>query len=370
VARLPHKDRAIRILRETLAASGSVDVGRHTGRTLGDRYIVGSLLGAGGMGEVYRGQHRRTGRPVAIKILHPHLVENDTLLARFGREAQITGRLGSDHIVEILDIDEDDGQPFLVLELLEGEDLAACIGREGAQPLAVVTEWIAQIAAGLEVAHRAGVIHRDLKPGNVFLCRRAGKPVVKVLDFGISKIQADVTAVTQELALIGTPSFMAPEQATGQATEVGTRTDIFALGGIAYFALTGERPFQASSVPALLRRICDEEPVPVTELRPELGPAVADVLAVALAKYPEQRYASVTEFAAALRQAAAGESVDALAARAAAIHRGAAASRSVVVPRSGGTAIPGAQDVPAGGTLTASRERPIPAEAGVIEPED
>jgi hypothetical protein len=345
VARLRHKDRAIRILRETLAASGAGEVGRHTGRTLRDTYAVETRLGTGGMGEVYRGQHLRTRRPVALKILHPHLVEDPALLARFRREAEITGRLGSEHIVEILDIDEDDGVPFLVLELLEGEDLADRVAREGPQPLAVVADWVGQIAEGLEVAHRAGVVHRDLKPENIYVCPRPDGDVLKVLDFGISKIRADVTAITQELALIGTPDFMSPEQATGLAWEVDARTDVFALGGLAYFALTGARPFQATSIPALLRRICDEEPVPVAELRPELPAAVTDALTVALAKRAGQRLGSVSELAAALRRAADGVPDAELAARARAVTRGRPASRSVVTPVAPAAAVADTLDV-------------------------
>jgi tRNA A-37 threonylcarbamoyl transferase component Bud32 len=329
VARLRHKERAIRILREALAASESGKLGRHTGRVLNDTYAVGSLIAAGGMGEVYRGHHQRTRRAVAIKILHPHLVDDELLLRRFRREAEITGTLGSRNIVEVIDVDIDDGQPYLVLELLEGEDLMARIAG-GPLPPALVADLVDQLADGLAVAHEAGVVHRDLKPENVFLVRDPAGLLVKILDFGVSKIRSNATAITQEVALLGTPDFMAPEQAVGITEEVGPAADIFALGGIVYCALSGRRPFAGASVPAVLRRICDEEPFPLLELRPEVPLALEQVLAIAMAKEPGQRYATVRELAADLRAALDGTAGEALARRAAGVRRGRPASRSAV----------------------------------------
>jgi tRNA A-37 threonylcarbamoyl transferase component Bud32 len=329
VARLRHKDRAIRILREALAASEAGALGRHTGRILSGTYQVGGLIAAGGMGEVYRGHHQRTRRPVAIKLLHPHLVDDALLLRRFRREAEITATLGSRNIVEVIDVDIDDGHPYLVLELLEGEDLMARIAR-APLPLELVGEVVDQLADGLAVAHEAGVVHRDLKPENVFLAGDPAGLVVKILDFGVSKIRTSATAITQEVALLGTPDFMAPEQAVGVTDEVGPAADIFATGGIVYCALTGRRPFTGASVPAVLRRICDEEPVPVRELRPEVPEAVEQVLAIAMAKDPAQRYTSARELAADLRAASTGAAGAELAQRAAAVRRAAPASRSVV----------------------------------------
>ncbi len=327
VLRLRHRERAIRILREALAAGEGGEAGRHTGRTLKDTYLVGSLIGRGGMGEVYRGRHRRTRREVAIKMLHPHLLDDSMLLARFRREAEVTGALGSEHIVEILDIDAEDDQPYLVLELLEGESLEDRITREGPLPLPMVADVVTQIARGVEVAHRAGVIHRDLKPANVFLTPREDGDHVKILDFGVSKIRGDATALTQEVALLGTPDFMSPEQARGSTEEHAATTDVFALGGIAYSALTGTRPFVAPSVPALLRCICDEAPVPADQLRPDLPRGALAVLTIAMAKRLDQRYDSVTEMAEDLAAALAGEIDPALERRAAAVDAGAPSSR-------------------------------------------
>lgn len=332
MVRLRHKDSAIRILRETLAATESGKVGRHTGRTLRDTYAVGALIGVGGMGEVYRGQHQRTRRAVAIKLLHPHLVDDPVLLARFRREAEIAGSVDSAHVVEVIDADIDDGQPFLVLELLDGDSLGALVARHGALDPARCAEIIEQVAVGLTAAHEAQVVHRDLKPENIVLVSAEGPPMVKILDFGISKIRGNATAITNEVAILGTPDFMSPEQAIGQTDEVDHRSDIFSLGALIYFALSGQRPFHASSVPAMLRRICDEEPPLLDTRLRESGPAarqLAAVVGIAMAKRASQRYASARELAAHLTQASTGTLPSEVLARFEALDRAHPASHSV-----------------------------------------
>jgi len=328
VGRLQNKELAIRILREHLAAVEPGNVGRYTGRTLADTYELGRLLGTGGMGEVYQGKHRRTRRDVAVKLLHPQLLDDPSLLRRFRREAEITGSLGSEHIVEIIDIDQDGDQPFIVLELLRGRSLAERIATEGRLAAAEVANLLEQAARGLQVAHDAGVVHRDLKPANLFLVERDSGEVLKILDFGVSKIQGQATAITRELALLGTPDYMSPEQTVGVADEVGHQADVFALGSIAYHALTGTKPFVASSIPALLRRICDEEPVELTEVRPDVPADVAAVIALAMAKQPNERYDSVTELARDFRAAVTGHLPEAVRSRAAAVHRASPSSRT------------------------------------------
>jgi serine/threonine-protein kinase len=332
VARLRHRERAIQILRESLAASEAGKLGRHTGRTLKDTYVLGGLLGIGGMGEVYRARHRRTRRAVAVKLLHAHLTDDPVLLARFRREAEIAGAVGNDHIVEVLDVDVDDGQPFMVLELLEGENLRDRVDRAGPLPLELAAVVCAPLGAGLEAAHGAGVVHRDLKPENIILVPGKDGPRLKILDFGVSKIRGNATALTGEISLLGTPDFMSPEQALGQTDEVDAGTDVFASGGVLYHALTGHRPFFGTSVPALLRSICDEAPIPLARLRPDLGERAAPlaaVLAIAMAKPAAQRYRSVAELAADLRLAVDGGLPAATLARAAAVEGGRPSNRSV-----------------------------------------
>jgi hypothetical protein len=321
VARLSHKEHALRLLRENLAAIDPARMGVHSGRTLRGRYELRRVLGAGGMGEVYEGRHTGTGRRVAVKMLHRHLAQSGELVARFRREAEVTGALGSAHVVQILDVDEDDGQPFLVLEYLDGESLGARLTRGGAMPPAEVAEVIAQVAEGIDAAHAAGIVHRDLKPDNVFLAVGDEGVVAKILDFGISKIQGDATAITREIALLGTPDFMAPEQTRGDG-QVGPAADRFALGAIAYTALTGVRPFAAGTIPNVLRSIVEDEPVPATERVPSLPRALDDALAIAMAKRPGERFATGAELARALGAAARGDELPDLASRARTISRG------------------------------------------------
>jgi serine/threonine-protein kinase len=191
-----------------------------------------------------------------------------------------------------------------------------------------------QIGRGLAAAHEHGVVHRDLKPENVYLCHRDdGTLLVKILDFGVSKVRDQATAITREVALLGTPDYMSPEQAVGLTDEVDERSDLFSLGGIVYAALTGRAPFVAASMPAQLRRICDEEPVPIAELRPDVPPGVVAVVAIAMAKRPEQRYPTASELAGDLSRAIGGALPDEVLARAAAVSRGRPATRDAVTPR-------------------------------------
>ena len=328
MARLLHRERTIRVLRANLAAVAPGQLGQHTGRTLCGRYELDRLLGSGGMGEVYRGIHLGTRRRVAVKVLRARPEDDPTLLARFRREAHITAALGSPHIVEIVDIDQDDELPFIAFELLEGQSLEERLA-QGPLALEEVASLVSQAARGLQVAHEAGVVHRDLKPANLFLARQGEQEVLKILDFGISKTLGQSTVVTADLSILGTPGFMAPEQAMGMTGELDHRADVFALGAIAYSAITGARPFEAPSIPALLRQICVEEPPPLPSLRPEAGEAVADVVAIAMAKRREERYGSVEELARDLVAAVRGELPDSVRQRARALHRGKPCSRTV-----------------------------------------
>jgi serine/threonine-protein kinase len=255
------------------------------------------------MGSVYLAQHLRLpGKQVAVKVLRggDHLTQE--MLARFRREAEIASRLGHPNIVEVLDYDAlDDGAPFLVLEYLRGESLASRLER-GRLPLDEVFSFTRQMGSALQAAHGAGVVHRDLKPANVFLVPTDSGGVVadrvKLLDFGISKVLNSETVQTQESTIIGTPQYMAPEQAMGKNREIDARTDIFALGCIVYEMMTGKPVFGVGSFAQMIFRVVYEPPEPLSPLCPEASPQTVAAVERALAKNPADRYPDVASFVA------------------------------------------------------------------------
>ena len=256
------------------------------------------------MGVVYEARHARTGSRVAVKVLNHKEADNPELQARFEREAMLGSRLGHEHIVQVIDFQStDQGFPYLVMELLEGEDLRRRLRRDGPMSLVKAASITRQVALALCAAHDEGVIHRDLKPENIFLARRnAGGEVIKVLDFGLSKVMLSVTMATQEGQVLGTPNFMSPEQARGRNQEVDPRTDIFALGLVLYNMLSGQMPFSAENLPTLLYKVVHEQPRPLCEFRGDLPPALMDLVDRATAKEKEDRHASADELLADLTQ--------------------------------------------------------------------
>jgi serine/threonine-protein kinase len=263
-----------------------------TGETLQETYRLERLIGRGGMGVVYEASHARLVRRFAVKLLYQEVASNPEAIARFRREAEITSSLGHQHIVEVIDFNHcADGTPYIVMELLEGEDLGSRIKRRGKIALPQASEIVRQAASALQAAHQKGIVHRDLKPQNLFLCRREDREIfVKVVDFGVSKmIGADTGVLTQGRALLGTPYYMAPEQALERSAEVDARSDVYALGVILYEMLTGLPPFVAESIPTLLYKIVHEEAPPLRAARPDLPPSLEEVVALALAKRPEAR---------------------------------------------------------------------------------
>jgi len=280
----------------TSPARVPVDVGS----VIADTYKIEALLGQGGMGSVFLASHQRlAGRRVAIKILHTEIEDAD-VIARFKREAEIAARLNHPNIVGVIDYNvAPDGTPYLVLDYLEGETLAQRLAR-GPLPLDQVASIVRQVGSALAAAHRASIVHRDLKPQNIFLVPTEafghGVELAKVLDFGISKIRGSQTVKTQDSALLGTPQYMAPEQATGQHASVDGRTDVFAFGAIVYEMLTGEPAFPGASIPEVMFKVVYEQPVPLAQRAPGTPPAIADAVARAMAKAPAERFASVIEF--------------------------------------------------------------------------
>ena len=278
-------------------ARSTLDVGAVVAGT----YEIEALIGRGGMGAVFLASHLRLpNKKVAIKVLHPEMTD-DELVARFKREAEIASRLGHPNIVEVHDVNElPDGTPYIVMEYLEGETLARRL-KNGPLSLDATLSIVRQIGSALAVAHREGIVHRDLKPQNVFLVPtelegHTGE-IAKVLDFGISKIRGSQTVVTQEAALLGTPQYMAPEQAKGEHALVDERTDVFALGAIVYEMLGGKPAFAGGSIPEVVFKVVYEEPAPLDVGAPA---TIVAAIARAMAKPADARFATVGAFAEAL----------------------------------------------------------------------
>src|SRR5664279_4907217 len=238
------------------------------GLTLAGRYRLVTKLGQGGMGSVWRAQHLTLGIPVAIKLIDPAIAQSEEALARFRREAQAAAELRSAHVVQILDYGVDNNTPYIAMELLEGESLAARLERVGQLPPVETANILTQVGRALTRAHQQNIIHRDLKPENIFLISEGDDELAKVLDFGIAKklgLQSTSSGVnTHTGAMLGTPYYMSPEQAKGHAT-VDHRADIWSLGIIAYECMTGKRPFDGETLASLLISICTEPlPIPST----------------------------------------------------------------------------------------------------------
>jgi serine/threonine-protein kinase len=268
---------------------------------LGDTYELMEPIGRGGGGTVWLAQHRRLPKLVAIKLLSREARRDAEACARFRREADIAAKLQHPNIVEVLDINDlPDGSPYIVLELLRGENLAAEI-RRGAMTLARAVDIIGQVVNGLDALHRHGVIHRDLKPQNVFLARDDDdEETVKVLDFGVSKVIGSTLIRTEARCLLGTPEYMAPEQITGHNELVDARTDVFALGVIAHEMLTGSQAFAGDTLVDTTFRIVRGPTPSMRRIRRDLPAHTYAAVERALAKDPAGRFDDVRSFFTAL----------------------------------------------------------------------
>ena len=267
-------------------------------------YEVLGELGRGGMGVVYRARHVALDRPVALKVVLGATHAGPDQLTRFRAEATAAARLGHPNIVQVYEVGEHAGQPYFSLELVDGGTLADRLRGEP-QPARLAAELVRTLARAVEHAHSRGIVHRDLKPGNVLLA----DGVPKVTDFGLAKQSTGDSHLTQTGQVLGTPSYMAPEQAAGRGHEVGPAADVYALGAILYECLTGRPPFRAAAVMDTVLQVLHDEPVPPSRLQPKLPRDLETVCLKCLAKKPEHRYASAVALADDLDRFLNGESV-------------------------------------------------------------
>jgi len=283
--------------------------GRYTDQTVGN-YRLGVVIGRGGMGEVYEAEHTGNGEPAAVKLLYRDAVDDSGDIARFVREAKVAAAIESEHVVRLLDAAVEGAErPYLAMERLRGEDLAAMLRRERRLPLDEVVGMTRQVADGLTAAHAAGVVHRDLKPSNLFCAERAGRePAWKILDFGVSTLAGRGGTLTGQ-NVVGTPAYMAPEQARGGKVDI--RTDVYSLGALVYRSLTGRPPVTGKDVPAVLYGVVHGVPTPASQMV-ELPEDVDAVLAIAMAKESEQRFETARDLSSALTDASRGALSDEL----------------------------------------------------------
>ncbi|MCC6877819.1 MAG: serine/threonine protein kinase, partial [Sandaracinaceae bacterium] len=285
------------------AASSPAAADALLGRLLDDRYRVLGLLGEGGMGLVYDAKHEILGTPLAIKVLRKDASGDEEAVERLKREAQAASAIGHEHIVDVRDFGRlADGSVYVVMELLDGVDLYRVV-REGPLPIDRLRHIAIQICEALGAAHERGIVHRDLKPENVLLIARRGDPdFVKVLDFGIAKVQNASLKLTAAGRVMGTPEYMSPEQCSGGA--VDARADVYSLGVMLYEMATGRLPFADRDLVELVRKQIQQPPLAPSVVRPDLDiplPLEAIILRC-LAKKPEERLQSMADVAEALRE--------------------------------------------------------------------
>jgi eukaryotic-like serine/threonine-protein kinase len=279
----------------TVGASGTT-----AGALVGGKYRIVRLLAQGGMGVIYEAHHAVVRRRFAIKFLRRDLALRREILTRFQREAEAAGALENENVAAAVDFGiSDDGTPYIVMEYLVGESVGALLEREGRLPARRACDLVAQACRGVEAAHAAGIVHRDLKPHNLFVCRREdGTDLVKVLDFGVAKLQAieASNAATDTGTLLGTAAYMSPEQARGEKM-VDQRADVYALGAIAYELLSQQKPHPGDSQNAILHHIATQPAAPLDGVAPELAEVIARTLASDPGARPQTAAALATALA-------------------------------------------------------------------------
>jgi serine/threonine-protein kinase len=270
-------------------------------------YVLVQRIGSGGMGQVFKAWHRHLDRFVALKIIRKDKADNTETVRRFQREIEVAARLSHPNIVSAYDAGEAHGSRYIAFEYVEGIDLAKLVKEQGPLPIAQACDFLRQAALGLQHAYERGFVHRDIKPSNLLLSDAHGEDqsafgVVKILDMGLARLQGPVGSgeeLTQFQATLGTPDYISPEQAR-DARAADIRSDLYSLGCTFYYLLTGKVPYpEAAPMEKLLKHWMDN-PVPVEERRPEVAPAVADILRKLMAKRPEDRYQAPVEVVAAL----------------------------------------------------------------------
>jgi serine/threonine-protein kinase len=275
----------------------------HEGDLINGKYRLVRLIGDGGMGSVFEARHEHLGTTVALKFLHPELAKRQQLVARFVREAQLSATIQSNHVAHVTDIDQSgDGLAYLVMELLQGDSLQTILTRDKKLPTDIALDYTMQILAGLEAAHERGVVHRDLKPDNVFVVPTARGPLVKLLDFGIAKLRRSKEfqeGLTRPGVMMGTPEYMAPEQAYS-AESVDARADVYSVGAMLYEMLAGTRPTQGDDAQQIAAFIMTNKVVPLHQINPAVSEGLAQVVHRAMAAAPEERFASAADLRSAL----------------------------------------------------------------------
>ena len=288
------------------------------GEVLDEKYELLRLIGHGGMGAVFEARHLLIGSSSAVKILHAAVARSEKVIRRFRKEARIAGALGHANVVKVTDMGGlDSDRPYIVMEFLEGRSLREHLDAMGPLPISEAIDIVSQLLRGLGAVHGAGVIHRDLKPDNIFLVESDGssQAVAKILDFGISKIlgpDIDQATLTRTGAVVGTPYYMSPEQAMGKK-ELDHRTDIYSTGAILYQMLAGRRPFLADNYNALIAAILMQAPTPLRSLRQDIPDGLEEIVLKALSRNPEDRFDTALDLLAALENLPSEEGITAAA---------------------------------------------------------
>ena len=270
----------------------------YIGQIIDKVFLIEARIGVGSMGVVYRARHTKLNQLVAIKVLQQSLVTDEVVLKRFKREAQAASSLDHPNTIRVFNYGQTPlGAPYIAMEYLEGRDLSELVAE--AFPLAIerVVEIVSQVASGLDLAHRTGIVHRDLKPANIVLEERDGRDLVKVLDFGIAKVQGtESEGLTRDGLICGTPAFMSPEQVSGK--NIGHSSDLFSLGAILYFLLTGQLPFNGNTAVDMATAILLDAPTPPSRVRLEVHvpKQIEEVCLKAIEKDPAHRYPSAAVF--------------------------------------------------------------------------